>query len=483
MSEYQIQIVVVAGGPAGLAAAVAAAEKGARVAVLEKRAVPGGLANSGMGILAVESHYQKEANIDLTVEKAVAMMMEYTHYNIDGRLVRRYFGQSADTIEWLEGMGVEFEGAFRYFSKSEPTWHIVKTGKKIGPAAARLMNQKLAARAEELGVNIYYECVGKKVLKDGDGKISGLLATDKIGRNFVIDCDAVIIACGGASGNPEMIFEETGYQYGVDLFNFSSPAITGDGLKMAWEAGADRLPVRIEQAALCGGLDTLPSCVPNVMMQPNLLVNLSGKRVMNEEQMENTTYLGNAASIQEKRVLFSIVDSEIAEYYAKNGIDKTSLVRNDPDVSSFPEAVDAALKRGNRSVFRADSLKELAELTGIDAQALQQTVDSYNACCETGDEEFFKAQEYMRPIRKAPFYAATIYPGGYGTVGGIRINENCEVLRNFRPIPGLYAAGADACNLYNDSYMFLLPGNSMGFAVNSGRIAGTEAAEYVLSKK
>ena len=147
MSEYQIQLVVVAGGPAGLAAAVAAAEKGVHVAVLEKRAIPGGLANSGMGILAIESHYQKEAGVDLTVEKAMKMMMEYEHYNIDGRLLRRYFGQSADTIEWLEGMGVEFEGAFRYFTKSEPTWHIVKTGKKIGPAAARLMNSSLPARS------------------------------------------------------------------------------------------------------------------------------------------------------------------------------------------------------------------------------------------------------------------------------------------------------------------------------------------------
>ena len=479
MSEYQIQIVVVAGGPAGLAAAVAAAEKGAHVAVLEKRAIPGGLANAGMGILAVESHFQKEAGIDLTVEKAVNMMMEYEHYNIDGRLVRRYFGQSADTIEWLEGMGVEFEGAFKYFSKSEATWHIVKTGKKIGPAAAKVMNQKLAERAEELGVNIYYECVGKKVLKDADGKISGLLATDRIGQNFVIDCQAVIIACGGASGNPDFIYEETGYRYGKDLFNFSSPAITGDGLKMAWEAGADRLPVRIEQAALCGGLDTLPSSVPNVMMQPNLLVNLSGKRVMDEEQMENTTFLGNAASIQEERVLYSIVDSSIAAYYAKNGVDKTSLVRNDPDVSSFAEAVDAALARGNRSVFKAGSIKELAEMTGIDAEGLLKTVKQYNEYCVSGDDEFFKKAEFMNPIKEAPFYAATIYPGGYGTVGGIRINENCEVLSNFKPIPGLYAAGADACNLYNDSYMFLLPGNSMGFAVNSGRIAGMEAADYV----
>ena len=70
--------------------------------------------------------------------------------------------------------------------------------------------------------------------------------------------------------------------------------------------------------------------------------------------------------------------------------------------------------------------------------------------------------------------------GGYGTVGGIRINENCEACgADFLPIPGLYAAGADSCNIYNDSYMFLLPGNSMGYAVNTGRIAGMEAAEYV----
>ena len=482
MSEYQIEIVVIAAGPAGLAAAVAAAEKGAKVAVLEKRAIPGGLANAGMGILAVESHFQKEMGIDLTVEKACRMMMEYSHYNIDGRLVRRYFGQSADTIEWLEKMGVEFEGAFRYFSKSEPTWHIVKTGRKIGPAAAKVMNEKLAARAEELGVSIYYECVGKKVLKDGRGRISGVLATDRIGRNFVIDCSAVIIACGGASGNPEMIREETGYRYGEDLFNFSSPAITGDGLRMAWDAGADRLPVRIEQAALCGGLDSLPSSVPNVMMQPNLLVNLSGKRVMDEEQMENTTFLGNAASLQERRLLYSVVDTSIAEYYAEHGVDRTSLVRNDPDVSGFAAAVDAALERGNRSVFRADSLEELAAMTGIDAEEFEATVKRYNEYCGNGcDDEFFKAKELLRPVVKAPFYAATIFPGGYGTVGGIRINENCEVLHEFRPIPGLYAAGSDACNLYNDSYMFLLPGNSMGFAVNSGRIAGTEAAKFVAS--
>ena len=117
---------------------------------------------------------------------------------------------------------------------------------------------------------------------------------------------------------------------------------------------------------------------------------------------------------------------------------------------------------------------------GVDRENLVRTVEEYNDFCESADDEFFKDRRYLRPIRKAPFYAARVCPGGYGTVGGIRINENCEVCdKDFLPIHGLYAAGADSCNIYDDSYMFLLPGNSMGYAVNTGRIAGMTAAEQV----
>jgi fumarate reductase flavoprotein subunit len=49
-------------------------------------------------------------------------------------------------------------------------------------------------------------------------------------------------------------------------------------------------------------------------------------------------------------------------------------------------------------------------------------------------------------------------------------------------IPGLYAAGTDACSIYGDTYVFILPGNTMSFALNSGRIAGENAAEYIKSE-
>ena len=131
MANYETQVVVIAAGPSGLSAAVQAAEDGAEVIVLEKAAAVGGAANMGMGPLGIGTKYQKQQMEDITVEKAFNMFMEYTHYNVDARLVKRYFEQSGETIEWLEDMGVEFEGAYRYFPKSEPTWHIVKTDQKL----------------------------------------------------------------------------------------------------------------------------------------------------------------------------------------------------------------------------------------------------------------------------------------------------------------------------------------------------------------
>ena len=480
MAAYETQVVVIAGGPAGLAAAVQAAEDGAQVILVEKNSTVGGAANMGMGPLGIGTKYQKRQMLDISIEKAYRMFMEYSHYNVDGRLVKRYFDQSADTIQWLEDMGVEFEGAFRYFAKAEPTWHIVKTDQGIGPRAASFMNRALYNRALELGVKVLLETPAVKILKDDDGFVCGVLCHDKDGNDLEISCMAAIIATGGAGANPEFIKEQTGYTWGKDMFNFAIPGNVGDGIKMAWEAGVDRVPVRIEQAAGISGVDDLPPCVGNVMSQPNLIVNLHGKRIMDEEMATNPTFLSNAISHQKGRILYSIIDTNIAKYYAKNGVDEISLVRADPDVSDFFDAIRTAKESGNEGMFIADSIEELAGMLGIDPDTLAETIEEYNRFCVEGDEEFFKQKKYLRPITKAPFYAAAFHCGGYGTVGGIRINEYCEACdADDEPIPGLYAAGADACNIYDDSYMFLLPGNSMGFAVNTGRIAGMEAAGFV----
>lgn len=479
MKTYETQVCVVAAGPSGLSAAVQAAEDGAEVLVLEKAATVGGAANMGMGPLGIGTRYQKAQMIDISVEKAFNMFMEYTHYMVDARLVRRYFGQSAETIEWLEDMGVEFEGAYRYFPQSEATWHIVKTDKGIGPRAASFMNKALYEKALELGVTFLLDTAATNILKE-DGKVCGVKAVSKDGEEIQVNCKAAIICTGGAGCNPEMIKQETGFTFNKDMFNFAIPGIMGDGLKMAWEAGADHMQVRIEMAANIEGIDDLPQCIPNIFLQPNLLVNQFGKRIMNEEYMQNATYLSNVVANQKDRVCYSIVDTSVVKNYIRNGVDVVSMVRTETDVSDFYDGVKMAQENGNDSFYIADTIEELAEKMGIDPDVLVDTVDEYNDYCDSVDEEFFKTKKYMKPIHKGPFYATRVRAGGYGTVGGIRINENCEACdKDFMPIPGLYAAGADSCNIYNDSYMFLLPGNSMGYAVNTGRIAGMQAAEYI----
>ncbi|MEX1377225.1 MAG: FAD-dependent oxidoreductase [Eubacteriales bacterium] len=479
MAKYDTDIVVIAAGPSGLSAAVQAAEDGANVIVVEKAATVGGAANMGMGPLGIGTRYQKQQMIDISVEKAFNMFMEYTHYMVDARLVKKYFELSGETIEWLEEKGVEFEGAFRYFPKSEATWHIVKSDQGIGPRAASFMTKALYERALELGVKVMLETPAKKVIMN-DGKVSGVLATDKAGNEIEISCKAAIICTGGAGANAELIKKETGYTQGVDMFNFAIPGLIGDGMKMAWEAGAGKMPVRIEMAANIEGCDELPQSVSNVFGQPNLLVNKLGKRVMNEEQMQNTTYLSNVVSKQKDRVCYSIVDSSIIKDYVRNGVDVVNLVRTNPDVSDFFDGIKMALDNGSKDFFVADTIEELAEKAGIDVDNLVETFDDYNDYCESVDEEFFKGKRYLRELRKAPFYCAKVRAGGYGTVGGVKINENCEAINeDFEPVKGLYCAGSDACNIYDDSYMFLLPGNSMGFAVNTGRIAGMSAAEYI----
>jgi len=203
MAGYETQVCVIAAGPSGLSAAVQAAEDGAEVIVLEKASGVGGAANMGMGPLGIGTKYQKQNMQDITVEKAFGMFMEYTHYNVDARLVKRYFEQSAETIEWLEDMGVEFEGAFKYFPQSEPTWHIVKTDTGIGPRAASFMNKALYAKAQELGVKFLLETPAKKILME-EGRVVGVLATDKNGQEVKITCKAAIICTGGAGCNPEL---------------------------------------------------------------------------------------------------------------------------------------------------------------------------------------------------------------------------------------------------------------------------------------
>lgn len=483
MERLEADAIVVAGGPAGLAAAVTLGEHGLKSILFEKSNTTGGAANMGMGILGIDTHIQKKNFNNITVGEALKKHMEYTHYQVDEDLVQTYFHKSASTVEWLESLGVEFAGAYRYFKESEATWHIVKPDNGIiGPRAAGKMARILTEKAVEYGCEIRLETPATDLIVE-DGRVCGVIAKDKAGNYIEARAKAVVVATGGFGNNKKMNYEKFGLTLNEDYFPFQIPGLDGDGLNMMWKAGAQEFGTNIET------IYQLPdnanwSVLDGVLRQPNLLINQFGERFMNEGDMGNTTFTGNAIRLQPGHYAYCIMDDGILRHYKKYGPDMISLVHSPEMIKEFDEQAEKAAKAGYKAYFEASSVSELAEKLGIDEEVLQNTIDEYNEMCECGvDSKFHKDQRFLHPLTgKGKYYAGKYYLGAYGTIGGVRINRYCEVLdKNCLPIEGLYSAGTDANTIYGDSYNFTLPGNSMGFAVNTGRMAAESIADYIES--
>ena len=480
MKQMQADVVIVAGGPAGMAAAIEAADAGLSVLVFEKSNTTGGAANMGMGPLGINTSIQRSNFNEISVPYALEKHMEYTHYRVEEALVSRYFNLSADTIDWLIDMGVNFAGAFRYSRDSEATWHIVQPESgPIGPRCASAMMKKMNERALELGVEILLETPVYDLIQAEDGRVIGVKAKDRDGEEIEASAKAVVVCTGGFGTNPEMMKEELGLDLGKDIITFMIPGIMGDGLKMMWKAGAEKFGANVEMIYYTA--DQLNFMALDMLFrQGNLFINRNGDRFMNESACGNTTFTGNAISIQPGKFCWSIMDDAVAKIYKRNGFSHISLVEPEALAGNIDGAIEDALDEEYDEFIIAETLEEFAEKLDIPFEKLQDTLDTYNDYCEQGfDEEFAKSRDDMNPIYgKGHYMAVKFHPGAYGTVGGVHINKNCEVLDNDGlPIPGLYSAGSDANTIYGDSYNFKLPGNTMGFAINTGRIAGQSIAD------
>jgi len=152
-----------------------------------------------------------------------------------------------------------------------------------------------------------------------------------------------------------------------------------------------------------------------------------------------------------------------------------------PPRTVIPE-LDSLLRQHMQkgTVMIADSWDDIAAWIGAESNTLKNTVKEYNTYCDRGiDVEFAKDRRFLVPLVTPPFYAMRCYPDFLGTIGGIKINHNMEVLNiTGRPIPGLYAAGVDTGGWESETYCAVLSGSTFGFALNSGRIAGENAVVH-----
>lgn len=491
--QLETDVVVVAAGLSGLAAAISAAENGASVIALEKASNTGGAANMGMGPCAAGSPVQKASMIEVTPGELFRRHMFYTHYQVDPRLVRAYYFKSGDTIQWLMDMGVKFNSvrpAFRArertraYADGEYTWHVVQPedGSEPGPRAATTMTKRMTERAQALGVEFMFETPGKELITNDEGAVVGVKAVDKNGEEVDITSKAVIVATGGFGANSKMIKDLIGFDWGKNLYSFAVPGMDGDGFNMCHKVGAGHTPVTMEM------MYQLPDnmnhfYVEGGFRQPCYWCDRNGERFMPEDDIFNTTFVGNAINHLPGKVAFSIFDSKMLKHWKKDGPDIVSHVHPKDLYQGFEEQFDRDEDTyldgdGNHVIAKADTLEELAEKIGIDPEGLVKNVEEYNAMCAEGwDTLFEKEREFMQPLENGPFYACRQYVGAYGTLGGVLINQRMEVMTDeYKTIPGLYCVGTDACTIYGDSYNYSIPGNTMGFCLNSGRIAGENAA-------
>ena len=141
-------------------------------------------------------------------------------------------------------------------------------------------------------------------------------------------------------------------------------------------------------------------------------------------------------------------------------------------------AAAIAARRTERPIATTLELADLIR-SAMPAQALRATVERCNGHCDAGkDDEFYKAPEHLRKIQTGPFYAIRLQRNFDVTMGGISINEHLQALRPDQSvIPGLYVTGDNASNWMGEEYgpMF----SSFCWAMNSGYLAGEEAAAYV----
>jgi fumarate reductase flavoprotein subunit len=179
--------------------------------------------------------------------------------------------------------------------------------------------------------------------------------------------------------------------------------------------------------------------------------------------------------------MYTIFDDNSKKFVMEKGIDLGMGVYV-PTGTKLVD-IDADIKRGmdKGQVFLADSIKELAEKIDVDPKVLEATVNEYNKMCDKGRDELFgKPSKYLHPVRAAKFYAIRGYASSTGTIGGVKINHKTEALdKEYRIIPGLYVAGNDAGGFYGDSYEATSSGGTMGFAINTGRIAGENALDFI----
>jgi fumarate reductase flavoprotein subunit len=482
-TALETDLVIIGGGGAGMAAATASAELGAKVIVLEKRRRLGGNSIRAGNIFACESPVQKREMVLADKDELFQMAMKWAHWDrVDPRIVRAFIDKSGDTIRWFQSKGVDF-----MFTPLYPNQ--LRVGHYPSEGGGRQIIGVLEGQCQAMQVTIMVNAGATGIELNSDGAIAAVTAVSSEHGRVRIETASVIIATGGFGGNQDLLRRYCPAYY--DGMRLHGLAHTGDGLLMAAEAGAalaDTIPLLKEGPNPDFG--EVLSLKLFVSEPYTVWVNKAGRRFIDECAGKMIFESGNAILRQPDRLMFTLFDVDqrkIMERKTPPIVKKPPGEGREPtgpglDFADLAKTLEFYQKKGFVKI--ADTWEEVARWIGAEPDALRQTIDEYNKACEQGyDPEFSKSRRYLMPLRRPPFYAIRCATTFLDTLGGIKVNERMEVLDAFgKVMPGLYAAGVIADGFQPDTYCSELCGSAFGFALNSGRIAGESAAGLLKSR-
>ena len=439
--DAEVDYLIIGGGAAGIASAVEAADQGVEnIMIVEKTGMLGG----------VETEVTKALDLHVNVEDVIAEQQREKHYILDEELTRLTIESAGKTIDWMiNTLGVPFqpEVIVKDGYGTFPTIHLVEGE---GSGLREPFEKAVADRSIDVRLN-----TEAKALIMEEGRVIGAECVNENGETIRIKARATLMATGGYSANGDLmaaVAEQNRY------FQTSNLAYqTGDGLVMAAAVGAgvqnlDQIQVYLRE------VENRTSQFPYMF---TIFVGQDGRRFMDEKRTAQTWN-------QE-------IKDDVVDLYGRTGVDYFWSLADEASLEMM-QIADAA--KDHEGVVVADTLDELAQKTGIDAETLKATVDRWNSfAAKMEDEDYGRTAQFWFPISTGPYYALKTTFFSSVCHGGITKNSSAQVTRiDGSVIDGLYAAG-EVTTVTNSN------GYTISNAITFGRIAAQHVASSIQEVK
>jgi flavocytochrome c len=458
--DVETDVLIIGGGGCGLVAALAAAEKGTHVFLVEKgRAAGGNTSLSQAMVPAAGTSFQKEAGIDDSTERMAEDILKKNKQGSDPDLTRHVAAESSKLVEWLDramGIRLDLVTDFIYPGHSRLRIHANKTRK-----GAHLVNDLLQATGRYDHMDIAYNAPAKHLVADRkSGAVLGAeVEIEGVGRNLA-RARKTILALNGFGANREML--ATYIPEMKDAYYFGHEGNTGEGILWGEALGAELENMGSYQAhgSVAHPHGTLLTFA--TISFGGYHVNLQGKRFVNEYHGYSEHALDVLA--QEQGVAISVFDERC--YQAVQGF----------------EDFQQCMRMG--AIKKFDHIRDLATAFRVPEEEMERTHEAFQNAALGESADPLGRKDFNGPL-KPPLYGVKVTGALFHTQGGLKINKEAQVLRkDGSVIRNLYAGGGTASGFSGKAGPAgYLSANGLLAALVLGKIAGEKAADAALAQQ